>query len=46
MGLWSKVKNVFVSANDDETPQKATFTTRENTVYAPCSGVLERTRGP
>lgn len=40
MGLWSKVKNVFVSANDGETPQKATFTTRENTVYAPCSGVL------
>mgnify|MGYP000888154852 FL=1 len=40
MGLWSKVKNVVVPSNRDEAPQKATFATREDTVYAPVSGVL------
>ena len=40
MGLWSKVKNVFVPSNGTEQPQKATFATREDTIYAPVSGVL------
>ena len=40
MGLWSKVKNVFVPSNGAEQPQKATFATREDTIYAPVSGVL------
>ena len=40
MGLWSKVKNAFVPSNGIEQPQKATFATREDTIYAPVSGVL------
>ena len=40
MGLLEKIKTSFGFTADNPVPAKAKFATREDVVYAPCSGVL------
>ena len=40
MGLFDKVKSKFISSDGTFTPPEASFATRDDTVYAPVSGVL------
>ena len=40
MGLLDKIKASFGFTADNPVPAKAKFATREDVVYAPCSGVL------
>lgn len=40
MKLWDKIKGTLTPGNGEETPQRATFAARPDTVYAPVSGLL------